>query len=312
MHMTSSSTGSTKKYESNQFLKLLGLDLTNLAPDNIKVDIEQAYEFIKRWKVSSKDEIKKIIRYKVVNEIMNVEERRSVQKLAKTNKKMKIYMDKTTHRALIEKKKKEDFLVFSQTNYETKDVTTNNDVHTNVLSTKENKTTQSSHVVEKNAKVQTTIVNNTVTNTPPNKEINKVQTTVVSNTVNNTHPNKGIVSPKEKSVKENKESKENQGKSRSKSKSKFHSYTINLKKDEPKKMKKILYSSYNNADRILRYIDNKDSLKENEPLVRHFNTFKYTKKFDDVTNSILKTQQLTLCSEADYGNINLVTDVQMN
>jgi len=90
---SSISNRSVNKYESNAFLKALGLDLTALTPENIKLDVNKAVEFIKKWKVSSKDEIKKIIRYKVVNEIMNVEERRSVQKLAKINERIKKYMD---------------------------------------------------------------------------------------------------------------------------------------------------------------------------------------------------------------------------
>jgi hypothetical protein len=84
------------------------------------------------------------------------------------------------------------------------------------------------------------------------------------------------------------------------------------KNDDNKKKSKVLYNSYKNAERIIRYIDNNESLKTNENLVRHFQTFKYTKKFDEVTNSILKTQQITVCSEADYGNINLVNTEHEN
>ena len=90
---TSNSKNSLIKYESNAFLKALGLDLNSLSRENIKIDIDRAFEFIKKWKVSKKEDINKIIRYKVVKEIMNVEERRSVQKAAKLNKKLNLYLE---------------------------------------------------------------------------------------------------------------------------------------------------------------------------------------------------------------------------
>lgn len=92
---SNTSNRSIQKYESNRFLKALGLDLQNLNKDNIKVDIDQAYDFIKMWKVK-KEDINQVIRFKVVNEIMNVEERRSVQKLEKLNKKYSDYVRRKT------------------------------------------------------------------------------------------------------------------------------------------------------------------------------------------------------------------------
>ena len=90
---SSNSAGSVTKYESNAFLKALGLDLNNLMPGNINIKIDQAKIFIDKWSVKDKSKIDQIIRYKVVNEIMNVEERRSVQKLARINKRLKSYID---------------------------------------------------------------------------------------------------------------------------------------------------------------------------------------------------------------------------
>ena len=49
---------------------------------------------------------------------MNVEERRSVQKLAKINEKMKNYMQQQKEKELKEKQKKEDFIIISQNNCE--------------------------------------------------------------------------------------------------------------------------------------------------------------------------------------------------
>jgi len=92
LSLISNISTSQYKYESNSFLKALGLDLQNLTPDSIKINIDEAYNFIKKWKISRND-INEIIRMKVVNEIMNVEERRSVQKLKKLNEKYDKYIE---------------------------------------------------------------------------------------------------------------------------------------------------------------------------------------------------------------------------
>jgi hypothetical protein len=312
---TNASMGSVKKYESNQFLKLLGLDLANLSPENIRIDINKAYEFIKKWKVSNKNEIKKIIRFKVVNEIMNVEERRSVQKLAKINKKVKELMDKKKQAELVEKKKKEDFIVFSQSMSET-------NVNTNVNTTKENRTTLKQENDNKVRNTETRKINNTLysQNNTREKSNEPIKITSTLNTLNNVNslPNNTVTNNNHQPLrvvtevsKANTEIKSN---SKKKSISKRHDYANQVlqKNDDKKKKSKILYNSYKNAERIIRHIDNNESLKTNENLVRHFQTFKYTKKFDEVTNSILKTQQITVCSEADYGNINLVNTENEN
>ena len=96
------STRSVKKYESNLFLKELGIDLQNLSPDNIKIDIDKAYEFIKHWRTDRN--INEVLRYKVVNEIMSVEEKRASQKVEKLNIKLKEYKHKKKEN---EKMKKE-------------------------------------------------------------------------------------------------------------------------------------------------------------------------------------------------------------
>ena len=101
---TCNSKNSVIKYESNAFLKALGLDLNSLSRENIKIDIDRAFEFIKKWKVSKKEDINKIIRYIVIKEIMNVRERRSAQKAAKMNKKLNLYL-KNKKQPLSKKKK---------------------------------------------------------------------------------------------------------------------------------------------------------------------------------------------------------------
>lgn len=90
--ISKNSTASVKKYESNAFLKALGLDLINLNEHNINIDIDKAYEYIQTWKVNRS--MKDAIRYKVVNEIMSVEEKRSSQKAAKIYAKIAEYKKK--------------------------------------------------------------------------------------------------------------------------------------------------------------------------------------------------------------------------
>ncbi len=108
---TTSTSTNKKRYESNEFLKLLGLDLVNLTPDNIKLDIDKAWNFIMSWSVNR--DIYEVIRYKVVNEISSVEEKKASLKVAKINNKINKYkeqkkeFDEKIKKDLYEKKKKD-------------------------------------------------------------------------------------------------------------------------------------------------------------------------------------------------------------
>ncbi len=104
---SNTSNTSAKKYESNAFLKALGLDLNNLNPNNINIDIDKAFDFIQNWKVKN-DDIAQVIRFKVVNEIMNVEERRSVQKIKKINSKINFYLERKKQSKINNAIKKDD------------------------------------------------------------------------------------------------------------------------------------------------------------------------------------------------------------
>ena len=104
--MSKNSSRSVKKYESNAFLKALGIDLLNLSPDNIKIDIDQAYNFILNWKTDRN--IREVIRYKVVNEIMSVEEKRASQRVEKLNKKIAVYKHKKKEEGMKLKKELEE------------------------------------------------------------------------------------------------------------------------------------------------------------------------------------------------------------
>ena len=101
-NVSRTSGSSIKRYESNEFLKMLGIDLTNLNPNNVKVDIDKAWNFIMRWKTDRN--IDEVIRYKVVNEIMSVAEKKASEKVAKLNTKINKYKEQKKEEE--EKKKK--------------------------------------------------------------------------------------------------------------------------------------------------------------------------------------------------------------
>ena len=103
-NVSRTSGSSIKRYESNEFLKMLGIDLTNLNPNNVKVDIDKAWNFIMRWKTDRN--IDEVIRYKVVNEIMSVAEKKASEKVAKLNTKINKYKEQKKEEE--EKKKKEE------------------------------------------------------------------------------------------------------------------------------------------------------------------------------------------------------------
>ena len=93
------------KYESNAFLKSLGLDLENLNANNINIQIDKAYEFVKNWKVDRN--INEIIRMKVVNQIMNVKEKRALQKMEKIKEKLKQIKESKRRNDIMKKKEQE-------------------------------------------------------------------------------------------------------------------------------------------------------------------------------------------------------------
>jgi len=93
LNISNLSKQSHAKYEANAFLTALGVDIKNLTPETIKINVDMAFEFIKKWKVKQ-EEIPRIIRLKVTNEIMSVEGRRSVQKLSKYSDKINKFRDK--------------------------------------------------------------------------------------------------------------------------------------------------------------------------------------------------------------------------
>lgn len=89
MNISVVSTGGENRYESNKFLKALGLDLQNLHPDNIHINIDYALDQISKWRLVDKSKIRNLIRMRVINEISSVEERRISSKVKKINDKYK-------------------------------------------------------------------------------------------------------------------------------------------------------------------------------------------------------------------------------
>ena len=88
------SNQSIGKYNENEFLTSLGVDVHNLDPENVNVNIDKAYEYIDKWGNNSNRDLKQVLRYKVVNQIMSVEEKKASQKVNAINKKLNQYKRK--------------------------------------------------------------------------------------------------------------------------------------------------------------------------------------------------------------------------
>ena len=84
-----SSVGVKSSIQKNQFLNLLGVDLENLNDNNVNIDIDKCWNFV--VKISKGRKVEDILRYKVVNEIMNITEKKSAEKAKKIYEKLEIY-----------------------------------------------------------------------------------------------------------------------------------------------------------------------------------------------------------------------------
>jgi len=264
--LSSNSTGH-KKYESSAFLKALGLDLENLSPDNININIDEAYDYIKKWKISRSD-VNEIIRMKVVNEIMNVEERRSVKKMKKLNEKYEAYMEYKRQKEINEINKQIGQIEI-QENYS--------------ITSEENK----------NNKEDTNNINNI------NNDEGKKISTIGSITNNQNNSNVNIVSVNNKFLAKTATTVEGNNKNRNKKSSspspnkKKYDVKLKLKPESPvKKKRKLVLNSYKSVDRIIKIINKSEKLKSNENLCKHFRNIKYNKKIDDLTIKLLNQNKL--------------------
>ena len=84
-----SSVGVRSGMQKNEFLNLLGVDIENLNADNINIDIDKCWNYILRLAKGRK--VEDILRYKVVNEIMSITEKKSAEKAKKIYEKLEIY-----------------------------------------------------------------------------------------------------------------------------------------------------------------------------------------------------------------------------
>lgn len=211
---------SIQKYESNAFLKALGIDLLNLHPDNININVDKAYEFISKWKTDRN--VRQVIRYKVVNEIMSIAEKRASQKVEKINKKLKVIKDKAREENIRRKRLKEEEkykqeLLLSQT------IDTASMMHRYYSTGQKMKTP----VVEVRKKYKH---NNVIRN--------------------------------------------------------------NVKRYNPLSKTLVRYNSYKNLDKIISFINQSDSLKENVQVCKHFNNLNDNQDMNQVVKRLKRKNRL--------------------
>ena len=103
-----SSIGVRSGIQKNEFLNLLGVDVENLNVNNINIDIDKCWNFV--MKLAKGRKIEDILRYKVVNEIMNITEKKSAERAKKIYEKLEIYKKYMTGKKMeeIRRKKREE------------------------------------------------------------------------------------------------------------------------------------------------------------------------------------------------------------
>ena len=84
-----SSLGMNSILEKNDFLNSLGVDMENLNVNNVNIDIDKCWNYI--VKIAKGKNVEDILRYKVVNIIMNLTEKKSAEKAKKIYEKLEIY-----------------------------------------------------------------------------------------------------------------------------------------------------------------------------------------------------------------------------
>ena len=117
-----SSVGVRSGMQKNEFLNLLGVDIENLNADNINIDIDKCWNYILRLAKGRK--VEEILRYKVVNEIMSITEKKSTEKAKKIYEKLDIYkkymegkQSEENHRKKKEEEKKQKELMMNTKEY---------------------------------------------------------------------------------------------------------------------------------------------------------------------------------------------------
>ena len=101
-----SSIGVRSGLQKKDFLNMLGVDVENLNSNNINIDIDKCWNYVHKFARGRK--IEDILRYKVVNEIMNITEKKSSEKAKKIYEKLDIYKNYMSGKKYQEKKKKKN------------------------------------------------------------------------------------------------------------------------------------------------------------------------------------------------------------
>ena len=88
-----------------EFLSLIGVDVENMTYNHININIDKAWKFIK--KLAKGRNIEEILRYKVVNSIMSMTEKKASEKARRIYEKLEIYKNYMNKKKEEERKKKQ-------------------------------------------------------------------------------------------------------------------------------------------------------------------------------------------------------------
>ena len=96
------------KKTKNEFLSLIGVDVDNLSPNNVNIDIDKAWNFVLTW--AKGRNVDEILRYKVVNSIMSLTEQKASEKAKELYGKIELYKEhkKKERREALRKKREEE------------------------------------------------------------------------------------------------------------------------------------------------------------------------------------------------------------
>lgn len=276
-----SGVSGNNRYDSNRFLKALGLDVTNLNSDNININIDCALDQIAKWRLVDKTKIRNLIRMRVINEISSIEERRTVQKLKNINAKFK-KLKKNSSMNMI--KPQYQHVVTDSKEKNSKEKSPRNIINNksfdrylpNNISTYDNKDYSKiadQHLsMQENYNKDKSAINNT-NNT--NETTNMMKSTMLKT---NFDDFSGITKSNNVSI----------FKSKSKKKGKKYNIEIQAKKKEvSKKKKKIIMNSYSQAEKLLKIVYTNSQTRGNKNLVSHFENVLDYKNADTMMNNVI-------------------------
>ena len=278
MNLSSLSTKSVK-YDSNRFLKALGLDVGNLNPDNITINIDSALDQISKWRLVDKSKIRNLIRMRVINEISSIEERKSVLKMQKLNQKYKSIKKKHEEN----KKSKEKELKLLNENARQKFNAFNRVKEDKTQMNVDNNISDISKI-EKDNNPYININNNyTHIQVKDNSTFNNETNSLLKSTTMKTHDDSRT----------DKLSKMFSAKSKSKSKGKAKYIVFQKKTKTNRPAGKKVLNSYHQAEQLLKIVYSNPSLKENLSLKSHFENIYQYKETDDLISKVIYRNRIT-------------------